>query len=112
LSEAKLKEDVFVGPDIIKLTFEEYFLLTMTQFEREAWITFISIVAAFLENYKVPDYAIIVANVLENLKVLGFLMSLKIDFLNSHLDCFPENLGSVSEEQEERFHQDIKEIER
>lgn len=39
-------------------------------------------------------------------------MSLKVYFLNSHLDYFPENLGAVSEEQGERFHQDIKEMER
>ena len=28
--------------------------------------------------------------------------------LKSHADKFPQNLGSVSKEQEERFHQDIK----
>jgi hypothetical protein len=28
-----------------------------------------------------------------------------------HLECFPENLEAVSEEQRERFHQDIKEME-
>jgi hypothetical protein len=39
-------------------------------------------------------------------------MNLKIYFLNSHLDCFPENVGAVSEEPGERFHQDIKETER
>jgi hypothetical protein len=33
-------------------------------------------------------------------------MSLKIDFLHSHLDFFPENLGSTSDEQGERFHHD------
>jgi hypothetical protein len=32
--------------------------------------------------------------------------------LASHLDYFPENLGAVSEEQGERFHRDIKEMER
>jgi hypothetical protein len=32
--------------------------------------------------------------------------------LNSHFEFFPENLGAVSEEQGERFHQDIKEMER
>ena len=31
--------------------------------------------------------------------------------MHSHLDWFPENLGDVSEEQGERFHQDIKETE-
>jgi hypothetical protein len=35
---------------------------------------------------------------------------LKNSILNSHLDFFPENLGAVSEEQQERFHQGIKEM--
>ncbi|GFU98556.1 uncharacterized protein TNCV_3653871 [Trichonephila clavipes] len=39
-------------------------------------------------------------------------MSVKVHFLHSHLDYFSENLGAVSEEQGERFHQDIKEMER
>ncbi|GBO16459.1 hypothetical protein AVEN_136244-1 [Araneus ventricosus] len=39
-------------------------------------------------------------------------MSLKVHFLDSSLDYFPENLGAVSEVQGERFHQDIKEMER
>ncbi|GFT58353.1 putative DD41D transposase [Trichonephila clavipes] len=39
-------------------------------------------------------------------------MSVNVHFLHSHLDYFPENLGVVSEEQGERFHQDIKEMER
>jgi len=34
-------------------------------------------------------------------------MSLKIHFLESHLDLFPENLGKVSDERGERFNQDI-----
>jgi hypothetical protein len=47
---------------------------------------------------------------LENYKVLGCKMSLKLHFLFSHFDQFPENLGAVSEEKGERFHQDIKEM--
>ncbi|GFU51056.1 hypothetical protein TNCV_2414841, partial [Trichonephila clavipes] len=31
-------------------------------------------------------------------------MSVKVHFLHSHLDYFPENLRAVSEEQGERFH--------
>jgi hypothetical protein len=34
-------------------------------------------------------------------------MSLKVHFLDSHSDFFPENLGAVSDEHGERFHQDI-----
>ena len=34
-------------------------------------------------------------------------MSIKVHYLKSHLHSFPENLGSVSDEQEERL-QDTK----
>lgn len=39
-------------------------------------------------------------------------MSYKLHFLHAHLNDFSENLGAVSEEQGERFHQDIKEMDR
>ena len=39
-------------------------------------------------------------------------MSLKIHFLHSHLDFFPPNLGDVSDEHGERFHQDICQMEK
>ena len=44
-------------------------------------------------------------------KNLGCNMSIKMHYLFSHMDRFPENLGSMSDEQGERFHQDIKEME-
>lgn len=39
-------------------------------------------------------------------------MFLKIYMLDSHLDFFPTNLGAVSDEQGERFHQDISLMEK
>jgi hypothetical protein len=38
-------------------------------------------------------------------------MSVKIHFLPSHLDFFPEHCGSVSDEHGEHFHQDITAME-
>ncbi|EFN78793.1 hypothetical protein EAI_16704, partial [Harpegnathos saltator] len=38
-------------------------------------------------------------------------INLKLHFLHSHLDYFPENLEDYSEEQGERFYRDIKEME-
>ena len=38
-------------------------------------------------------------------------MSIKMHFLSSHLDYFPDNWGDLSEEQGERFHQDIRVME-
>ena len=48
---------------------------------------------------------------MHNLQALGAEMSTKIHFLNSHLNYFPENCGDYSEEQGERFHQDIRMME-
>ena len=42
----------------------------------------------------------------------GARMSLKIDFLHSHLDVFSSNMGEISDEHGERFHQEIKEMEK
>ena len=39
-------------------------------------------------------------------------MNLKLHFLNSHLDYFPENICDYSKEPGERFHQDLKEMDR
>jgi hypothetical protein len=87
LSEAKLKESIFIGPGARKPMFDEDFLL-ITEVEREAWIAFKSVVTKFLGNNKDPDYITTVANMLEKFKVLGCLMSLKIRVLNLHLDFF------------------------
>ena len=38
-------------------------------------------------------------------------MILKLHYLNSCLSYLPENLGPASEEEGERFHQDLKEME-
>ena len=43
---------------------------------------------------------------------MGCNMSLKVHFLDSHLDFFPDNLGAVSDEHGERFHQDISALEK
>ena len=39
-------------------------------------------------------------------------MSIKLHYQDSHLHYFRQNLGNVSEEHEERFHQDILVIEK
>jgi hypothetical protein len=80
LSEAKLQEVLFVGPDTRILMFYEDVLLTMTEVEREARVAFKSVVTKFLGNNKESYYFTIVANKLKKLKLLGCLMSIKIYF--------------------------------
>ena len=49
--------------------------------------------------------------VLSSLQDMAANMSIKLYFLYSHLDRFLENLDDLSDEQGERFHQDISKME-
>jgi hypothetical protein len=65
-----------------------------------------------LGNYRDQNYKNIINHMLDKFKELGCNMSLKVHLLDPHLDYFPASLGVISEEQGERFHHDIKEMER
>ena len=78
----------------------------MTDVELSAWSSFV-----FLVNNKALNYVALVENMLTKYQEIGANMSIKVHFLHSHLDRFPENLGDFLEEQGERFHQDIKVME-
>ena len=65
----------------------------------------------FLGNRKAPNYREIVGELLQSYQDMGCNMSLKIHFLDFHLDFFPANLGAVSDEHGERFLQDISAME-
>ena len=107
LSAAKLKEGIFVGlliREVLKDTdFEE--LLNLK--ELRAWEEFKSVCSGFLGKTRVPDYQACIKKLLKSYEDMGCQMSLKIHFLHSHLNFFLPNLGVVSDEHGERFHQDI-----
>lgn len=97
LTEAKLKESIFVGPKICKLMQDAEFLNTLNKVEFEAWTSFCDVVRNFLGNHQSPDRQGIVNKLLKDYEELGANMSVKIHFLKSHLDYFPTNLGDFSE---------------
>lgn len=99
------------GPQIRTLFKDQNFIPQMTNVEKKAWESFKAVATNFLGNNKSPDYKKIVDNMVMNFKKLGCLMNLKLHFLDSHLIKFPENVGNYSEEQGERFHQDMKVME-
>ena len=107
ITEAKLKEGIFVGPQIRKVMQDVIFPTKLTDLERAAWLSFKDLCAGFLGNTKSADYKDLVNKFLNNYHAIGARMSLKIHFLHSHIDFFPENLGAVSDEHGERFHQEI-----
>ena len=109
ISEAKVKGDIFVGPQIRKMLASEKLEEQMSDLERNAWQAVRTIVTGFLGNHQRDDYAMVVSNLIESYEKLGCRMSLK---LHSHLDFFQDNLGNVSEEHGKKFHQDIQVMEK
>ena len=83
----------------------------MNDREKESWDSFKDVVTCFLGNTKVRNYGNVVQKLLKALEILGCNMSLKLHFLFNHLERFSPNLGDVSDEQGESFHQDLKGIE-
>jgi hypothetical protein len=66
----------------------------------------------FLRYKTAENYGEIINELITNYCKMGCGMSLKIYFLNSYLNFFPQNLGALSDEQEERFHQNILTMEK
>ena len=83
----------------------------MNDAELAAWSSYVMVMKNFLGNHKSEDYVELVACMLNNFKELGANMSIKVHYLHSNLKRFPENLGDLSGEQGERFHQEIKVME-
>ena len=79
----------------------------LNEVEVAAWKTFKKVVTEFLGNRKARNYGELVLEILQNYKVLGCSKYLKIHFLDSHLDFFPENFNVVSDE-----YQDISTMEK
>ena len=108
VSDEKKKAGIFDVPQIKTLLKDKYFIARMTAVKARAWLAFTNVVQGFLGNKKDDNYKEIVDELLLSLQGLGCRMSIKLHYLHSHLDLFPDNLRDVSEKQGERFHQDIK----
>ena len=111
MSMEKIKAGIFNGTQIRQLIKDSQFARHMTKHESAAWTVFVLIIKNFLGNYKASNYVELVTNMLSSFKDLGCNMSIKVHYLHSHLDHFSKNLGDLSEEHGERFHQDIRVME-
>jgi hypothetical protein len=112
LSEAKMENGVFCGPDIRKLMNDLEFSKMMSRKEQRVWKAFRDVINDFFGNFKNPNYVKIVEELMDAMKKLGCKETVKVHFLNNHVNYFPDKLGQFSEEQGERFHQDIKQFEK
>jgi len=112
LAEAKIKEGIFIGPQIRELLPDTQFESIITGNEKAAWEAFRQVSIKFLGNDRADNYKDLVEIFLSAYQILGCNMSLKIHFLHSHLDFFLKNCGAVSDKHGERFHEDISAMEK
>ena len=81
----------------------------MNDIELAAWVAFKNVCAGFLGKHKDINCVQLIGRLLETYQTMGCNMSLKLHFLMSHLELFPEKPGRG---EGERFHQDISTMER
>jgi len=90
LNNAKIREGVFIRPDIRSLLRDERII---TGDEQRAWHAFRDVVTGFLGNRRAAKYKDLVEELLSPYQKLGCNISVKIHFLIFHLDFF--FLGTV-----------------
>jgi hypothetical protein len=103
---------MFIGPPDQELMQDRQFDEDLNETKRNAWLSFKRICKDFLGNRKAANNQNVVQDLLISYKAVRFNMNLKIQFLESHLDFFPENLYEVCDEHSEKFHQDIMTMEK
>ena len=86
VSDAIIKEGVFIGPQIRELMQDKQLYEDLNETERNAWLSFKRICKDFLRNHKTAKYQHIVQDLLTSYKAMRCNMKLKIHFLESHLD--------------------------
>ena len=89
VSYAKIKEGIFIGPQIRQVMQDRQFDEDLNETERNEWLSFKKICKDFLGNHKAANYQDVVQDLLTSYKAMGCNMSLKIHFLESQLDFFP-----------------------
>ncbi|GBN01080.1 hypothetical protein AVEN_94202-1 [Araneus ventricosus] len=110
LSDAKVKEGTFIGPQIKAVFRDEEFEKKNCQKQKKKpgrhsnQCGHISLEIRKLKTMKIL--------LVKCFRVIGCNMSLKLHVFDSHLNFFPQNLGAIRDEHGVRFHQDISMIEK
>jgi len=110
LIAAKIKEGVFVGPQIRKLFRDDMFNNLLQGDEKKAWDAPRLVSTNCLENIRAENYKELIEAMLSLYHRLGCNISIKIHMLHSQLDSFPDNYGMVSDEHGELFHKETATI--
>jgi hypothetical protein len=112
LSKCKVKEGIFNGPDIRKLIRSVEFDSKLNLTELDAWKSVKDVICGFLGKNRDSEYKAMIDKMIQSFKLQNVNMSLKVHLLKSHQDFFASDLGKITDEHGERFHQTIRTIEK
>ena len=90
MSEAKLKEGIFVGSHRRKFLKDPTFDANLTNLELTTWSSFKTIVHGFSMKRLLDNYVSTMSDLLENSRTLGVECTEKIHVLRVHLDFSQE----------------------
>ena len=107
LSDAKVKEGIFIGPQIRYVMNDLHFDSLLNINELSAWHSVIDVVKNLLGTRVFGNSTEKVDMMLDSFNNIGCNMSLKVHLLHSHLDYFLQNKATVTDEHGKRFHQEI-----
>ena len=97
VSNTEIEEGIFIGLQIRELMQDRQFDKDLNEIERNAWLSFKRICKDFLGNHKAANYQNVVQDLLTSYKAMGCNVSMKIHFLESHLDFFfPQKISAKS----------------
>ena len=80
----------------------------MTYADSYAWQWFVLVSENFIGNRNADNWQELVADMSSKFKDLDAERRIKIQYILSHLDGFPENIGDQSEERGKWLHHDLK----
>ena len=92
MTEDIIKEGVFIGSQIRQLLKDSEFDQALFGKEKLARQVFKLVATKFLGNTKADNYMELISNLLKVYSRMGCNMSLKIYFLDSHLDFFHQTV--------------------
>lgn len=83
----------------------------MNTIDWAVWRSFVQMKNNFLGDTKASSHVTPVNRMVMIFHNFECLMSISMHFLFSHMEKFPENLGTVSDDQEDKFHQEMHQME-
>jgi hypothetical protein len=112
LSDVKLKDGMYIGPQIPETINDNLFEQLLTDSEKSTWLTSKAVCLNFLGNVKAESYIELVADLLIAYQTMRCNVSLKIHSLLSHFNFSTHNLVTVNDEHGESFLQGISSMEK